>query len=972
MNSNAQYTSAPGVNDFAVRAEMIRVLFGSAAAALSNVPIVIIAAVVVWPIYPVWVILTWTGVSITVSAFRLALWHQFRRRQPDAASLTRWARAFTFASAVTGCLWGLLAFTVFVTPDPVYAVFAAFVLGGLSAGSATYSSPYLPSFYGFVFPAVLPIVAALLIRGTMIPDSMGLMLLAFVVVLTLLARANNRRLADYIRMKVAQEVLNKDLQKLTFDLTKEVGERQKIAVELEKSSERFRAIGEHALDAIIISDSKGEAVYWNAAAERTFGYRADEIVGRNVHEMLAPERHRRKAIKRYAHFARTGEGDALGKTVRLDALRKDGSEFPLELALSAMKLGGDRYALGIGRDVSERVRAATLLSEREAELREAQRVAHVGSWSYDPLTDASRWSEELYRIFGLDPRLPAPDPAEYAKRLTPESVAAMAAAMNVCAESGKSFEIDLELKRPDHHAGWVSMRGEARRDTDGKVLLSGTIQDISARKCAEDLVREGEAMFRSVVEQNMSGTAMLAEDATIAYLNPRAVEMLGVGDASAAIGKPVVDFIADADKSVAAEAMQALFGGQRDSVEVAVRLRRPDNETLDVLAQATIGTYRQRRVIFTVIVDITERRRTEHEILKLNEQMAATVAVLRRREHEQTEIAKLSDLLQSCATTTEAYPIISAAAKLVFPQTSGALARVEKGLRELTRVAVWGAEHATLPEFLVDDCWALRTGQRREVAGPKGPVQCRHFSPSPRGPYVCLPLVVQGETRGLLSLSLGEGGVIDDDLRQTLQSFGDVVKLSLVNINHRELLGQQALRDQLTSLFNRRYLAETLPREVRRAQRSGSALTVAMLDIDFFKHFNDMHGHDAGDLVLSELGQILQESLRAGDIACRYGGEEFLLVLLDCDLAAARVRLTQICLKVRRNTLMFRGQKLSTVTLSVGLATSSETLPDGESLITAADKAMYLAKTNGRDRIEDFLTPKFGDAELALTTFVPA
>jgi diguanylate cyclase (GGDEF)-like protein len=223
-----------------------------------------------------------------------------------------------------------------------------------------------------------------------------------------------------------------------------------------------------------------------------------------------------------------------------------------------------------------------------------------------------------------------------------------------------------------------------------------------------------------------------------------------------------------------------------------------------------------------------------------------------------------------------------------------------------------------------------------------------------------------------LSLSLGEGGVIDDDLRQTLQSFGDVVKLSLVNINHRELLGQQALRDQLTSMFNRRYLAETLPREVRRAQRSGSALTVAMLDIDFFKHFNDMHGHDAGDLVLSELGQILQESLRAGDIACRYGGEEFLLVLLDCDLAAARVRLTQICLKVRRNTLMFRGQKLSTVTLSVGLATSSETLPDGESLITAADKAMYLAKTNGRDRIEDFLTPKFGDAELALTTFVPA
>ena len=162
--------------------------------------------------------------------------------------------------------------------------------------------------------------------------------------------------------------------------------------------------------------------------------------------------------------------------------------------------------------------------------------------------------------------------------------------------------------------------------------------------------------------------------------------------------------------------------------------------------------------------------------------------------------------LQNSMVSVRSIPIIAAGAKLVFPQTSGALARVERGTRELTRVAAWGADQTTLQELLVDDCWALRTGRRHEVESPEGAVQCRHFSRTPVGPYICLPLAVQGETSGLLHLSLGEGGVVDDDLRQTMQSFGDVVKLSLANINQRELLGQQALRDQLTRLFNRRYL----------------------------------------------------------------------------------------------------------------------------------------------------------------------
>lgn len=972
MTSEADPTPGPGTIDQAVRVELMRAPFGSITVPLINVAVAAISVSLVWPIYPTWAILSWMGVLTAVVTFRVVLWWRFKRRRPDARTIAPWALAFMLGSVFTGCLWGLLATTVFVTSDPVYVLLAAFVLGGLCAGAATNNSPHLPAYYGFAVPAALPMIIALLVQRAAILPGMGLMLLVFLVTLSIVAHDNRRRMADYIRMKIEQDTLNDGLQKLTSDLAKEVAERRRVAVALEESSQRFRAIGDHAQDAIIISDDKGDVVYWNAAAERTFGYTVEEIRSRCIHKILAPERYREKAIERYAHFAITGEGDVLDKTVRLGALRKDGTEFPMELSLSAMNLGGIRHALGIARDVSEREKAAAVLSEREAELREAQRVAHVGNWAYDPQTRTTRWSEEVYRIFGRDPGLPAPTAVEYATFLKSESVALMTTALQRCAERREPFEIDLEFLQSDSQTGWVSMRGEGRRTADGQMQFLGTMQDISARKRAEQIARDGEAMFRSLVEQNTSGIFIIADDATVVYLNPRAIEMLGFGDVNSVIGRPVLDFVVDSDQPSLAAAMRTLIDGKRDFAEVALMIRKASDDTLAVLAQGVIGKFREKRVIIAVVVDITERRRTEDKIIKLNEELAATVGALRRHEHDQTEIAKLSDLLQACQTTAEAYPIIAAAADRVFPKASGALARAEMGTHDLTRVAAWGPDQATLAEFLVDDCWALRTGQRREVEGPKGAIQCRHFSRAPLGPYICLPLAVQGETRGLLHVSLGEGGVVDDDLRQSMQLFGDVVKLSLANINQRELLGRQALRDQLTGLFNRRYLVETLPREVRRAHRSGLPLTIAMLDIDFFKRFNDVYGHDAGDLVLSELGHVLRESLRAADIACRYGGEEFLVVLPDCDLAAARDRLARICQLVKGTKHVFRGQKLSPVTLSVGLATLSETLPDGESLITAADKAMYIAKTNGRDRIENFLTPEVRGPELAPTTAVPA
>lgn len=177
-------------------------------------------------------------------------------------------------------------------------------------------------------------------------------------------------------------------------------------------------------------------------------------------------------------------------------------------------------------------------------------------------------------------------------------------------------------------------------------------------------------------------------------------------------------------------------------------------------------------------------------------------------------------------------------------------------------------------------------------------------------------------------------------------------ELATVNARMMEFLREQAVRDPLTGLFNRQYLDETLVRELRRSKRYKSPLSVVMIDIDHFKLFNDTYGHAAGDEVLKQLGKSLCDTMRASDIACRYGGEEFVLVLLDSDLAAALPSVERICLEIKRKQCVYRGQALPAITVSAGLAQYPVHGTSPDELLRAADEALYAAKNAGRDRIE--------------------
>jgi len=170
-------------------------------------------------------------------------------------------------------------------------------------------------------------------------------------------------------------------------------------------------------------------------------------------------------------------------------------------------------------------------------------------------------------------------------------------------------------------------------------------------------------------------------------------------------------------------------------------------------------------------------------------------------------------------------------------------------------------------------------------------------------------------------------------------------------IRSQALLREQSVRDHLTGLFNRRYMEETLERELLRAARKQLSLGIIMLDMDNLKQFNDSWGHAAGDDILRELGSLLLRQVRGEDIACRYGGDEFILIMPDATREVTRERAELICELATQFHLQFDGQSLPAVTLSVGVAVFPENGSTSTGILRAVDAALYSAKQNGRGRV---------------------
>jgi diguanylate cyclase (GGDEF)-like protein len=239
-------------------------------------------------------------------------------------------------------------------------------------------------------------------------------------------------------------------------------------------------------------------------------------------------------------------------------------------------------------------------------------------------------------------------------------------------------------------------------------------------------------------------------------------------------------------------------------------------------------------------------------------------------------------------------------------------------------------------------------------------------------------MVAQGNTVGVLTLEFdcvamrrcdSNAENFRDSLQQLAANAASQIALSLASLQLRDTLREQSIRDPLTRLFNRRFLEESLERELQLAHRKKHGVAVLFLDIDHFKKFNDTFGHDAGDKVLQALADLFRAFFRSTDICCRYGGEEFAVILPESTSQDATARADALRSEVKNLRLQYKNETLGPLSLSAGVAAFPEHgLTSGE-LLRIADQCLYESKSRGRD-IVTVAAPQNPDEGLGVQALV--
>lgn len=350
--------------------------------------------------------------------------------------------------------------------------------------------------------------------------------------------------------------------------------------------------------------------------------------------------------------------------------------------------------------------------------------------------------------------------------------------------------------------------------------------------------------------------------------------------------------------------------------------------------------------------EIRERKKAEDEAKNINAKLEIFIRDLQSYTDDIHQLNEMSDFLQACNNLHELTDVINTFAQRFFNSRAGALYLIHDEKLELYEKG-WGEGFNPWNRFLLSECWAMRNSKIHPSSKPQENLICQHFHSDDDKAHTCIPLYARAKQVGLLVLYAhsplwSDNPAHNANRAQLLQAFADHIAGAISNQNLRALLQDQSTRDPLTGLHNRRFLNEQMQLEISRCQREERSFGILLADIDHFKAINDNFGHDVGDRVLTTIAAQLHSGIRASDILCRFGGEEFVVLLPDADLKQAQVIAEKLRLRIAQ---LPDDLKLNRpTTLSIGVAAYPAHGSSIEDLIKAADTALYEAKRTGRNR----------------------
>ena len=333
---------------------------------------------------------------------------------------------------------------------------------------------------------------------------------------------------------------------------------------------------------------------------------------------------------------------------------------------------------------------------------------------------------------------------------------------------------------------------------------------------------------------------------------------------------------------------------------------------------------------------------------EMNQRREAALTALRAQRQVEL-LFRMTDMLQSALGYPDANAVLRSTAANLLPDFGGALYVFNNsGDRlELSTVWAWPDDAAPADPISPSQCWALKRGKTHLNKPGHEALLCEHHGQASL--VLEIPMMARGEVYGLLNIQASGD---DAEARLLLATpvavaLSDAMSLALSNIALRDKLRTQALRDPLTGLYNRRYMEDVLQRYANLAERNDSPLSVIMIDLDHFKRLNDEHGHALGDAVLAEVASAIVGAIRPCDVACRYGGEELIVLLPDCAMAEGLAKAEMLRIRIERLSENHGAQ----ISASFGVATIPDTSSKVADIVADADAALYRAKAEGRNRV---------------------
>ncbi|MDO5102154.1 MAG: sensor domain-containing diguanylate cyclase [Lautropia sp.] len=497
-------------------------------------------------------------------------------------------------------------------------------------------------------------------------------------------------------------------------------------------------------------------------------------------------------------------------------------------------------------------------------------------------------------------------------------------------------------------------------------MLSAEIERI---RHANEVIALSEARYRLLMDTVAEGIWILDRIGRISFANPRLADMLGT-KAEQLKGRALLELVPEEERPAIISMLQRQQRGE--AVRMLCHLLRPDGNLVAVQISSTpLARGAESGSSLSVITDLSDQMKVQEQLRKLAaeleeqvqgrtkayretaERLAATLDASQAQSRAYGILQDMNDMLQACTTPAEAARVAGEFAIKLFNADSGSIYVTEPAQSNFRLLGSWGLQGESADSLHLSECWGLRQNQAYPHNENQLGLRCHHLSIGPNRHSCCMPMFANGQATGMISLRSDQTFIHANTERtatdQKIQRlFSASVAQFLANLSLRQTLEQQSLRDPLTNLFNRRYFNEQLAIEFERASRARSPLALQMVDIDHFKRINDRYGHEAGDRVLREVSDVLTQNARAGDIVCRWGGEEFLILMPGLNGTSAKRRADEIRRRVQERVETVGG---SAVSVSIGVAAYPEHASDPDGLINVSDRALYASKGAGRNRV---------------------